>query len=67
MEFFADCPKCRDVIGWSSQEQLTTSDLNKGDMELTAAVLLGGKTYEDLHAIASNMQLQIMSESTFYR
>lgn len=64
VDFHLDCAKCG-IVTWASQPKLPDCDLNKGNLDLTAAVVLGGNTYSDIDSIASNLNLEIMSEETF--
>lgn len=65
-EFHVDCVNCKDVVSWSTQPDLESSKLKKGNLDVTASVLLSGRTYEDFSSVAANLDLKILAESTFY-
>lgn len=66
VDFFVNCKNCSDLVKWSTQPDMPSCGLNKGNLDVTASVVTAGNTYEDLENIASNLNLQIMSDHTFY-
>ena len=51
---------------WSSQPPLRRG-VNKGDLDLSSAIILSGSNYEKILLMAKFFQLPIMSEATYYR
>lgn len=64
--FHIDCAT-HGIVEWSTQQDMSPTDLNKGNLDVAASVRLGARNYEDLASIAAGMNLKIMSERTFYR
>jgi hypothetical protein len=71
VEFCVNCANCDDLVSWSTQPPLPSGDsekcdLHKGNLDVTAAIVLCGRTLADWQAISRNLNLEIMSDKTFY-
>jgi hypothetical protein len=65
--FYIDCRSCDEVVEWSTQPAIPDTQLHRGNLDLTSAVVIPGNTHQDVQDIADMLNLQIMSKNTFYR
>lgn len=65
--FFVDCKTCQKAVKWSTQPDITETDLHKGNLNVTAATILAGNTFQDIKDIFEIGQIKSMNESTYYR
>lgn len=60
------CDKCS-TQKWYSFLPSDDTMLHEGNVRLTAATIFSGNTYQDIKAISENLNMQILSSSTFHR